>query len=343
MFLSWLTEAAKKTGYPVVEVAGWQKRTVRSDGFPKQPEALICHHTATSASLPGDYPSKNVVTFGRSGLPGPLSNYGLGRSGTIYVIAAGVCNHAGTGFWEGASGNSQTIGIEAESDGKSWTDSQIDSYIKLSAQICLKMGWTAKRVAGHKEYALPKGRKPDPSGISSLGSVFDMNTFRSKVSSLLVPTAPPIQDNSHTENIKTQYLLNALIVTGVATTGAWDDQSVKALAEVGTYFESVGIPYPFVRWRNEGASLRSYLAGRLVEGLPKRTIGRGDVGGDIVGWKKFLRATYTSEGLLVVDGVFDDATRNATIKWQKANQLTADGIVGSSSVKKAGEHLSKLI
>jgi peptidoglycan hydrolase-like protein with peptidoglycan-binding domain len=37
--------------------------------------------------------------------------------------------------------------------------------------------------AGHKEYALPAGRKPDPS--------FDMNAFRSSVNAILDGTAPP--------------------------------------------------------------------------------------------------------------------------------------------------------
>ena len=36
---------------------------------------------------------------------------------------------------------------------------------------------------GHKEYALPKGRKPDPT--------FDMDDFRAQVAAIMAGTAPP--------------------------------------------------------------------------------------------------------------------------------------------------------
>jgi peptidoglycan hydrolase-like protein with peptidoglycan-binding domain len=59
-------------------------------------------------------PSLRVLIEGRSNLPGPLAQLGLGRDGTCYVIAAGRCNHAGAGLWQGVStGNSSFIGTEA--------------------------------------------------------------------------------------------------------------------------------------------------------------------------------------------------------------------------------------
>src|SRR5580700_4344959 len=52
--------------------------------------------------------------------PGPLAQLGLGRDGTFYVVAAGRCNQAGQGSWQGVTtGNSSFIGIEAENTGLS--------------------------------------------------------------------------------------------------------------------------------------------------------------------------------------------------------------------------------
>jgi peptidoglycan hydrolase-like protein with peptidoglycan-binding domain len=55
--------------------------------------------------------------------------------------------------------------------------------MRLCAAICKKRGLGAEMVAGHREYALPKGRKIDPTGI-------DMPTFRQRVAALLAGAAP---------------------------------------------------------------------------------------------------------------------------------------------------------
>ena len=106
-----LARVAKRTGYPVVEVKGWKKRGY---GQMVKAESVMCHHTAGPRT--GNYPSLNVVTHGRPGIAGPLCNYGIGRDGTIYVVAAGRANHAGRvakTMWS----NTRSIGIEAENTG----------------------------------------------------------------------------------------------------------------------------------------------------------------------------------------------------------------------------------
>jgi N-acetylmuramoyl-L-alanine amidase len=172
---TWLADASRMTGYPVVEVAGWQNR---GHGAMSSFQGVVCHHTAGPKT--GEYPSLAVVRDGRPGLSGPLAQLGLGRSGTVYVIASGLSYHAGVSAWAGFSSlNSTFIGIEAEDDGDGiWTSEQLDCYPRLAAALCYYMGRSASRVCGHKECALPLGRKPDPAGIN-------MNAFRDTVAYML--------------------------------------------------------------------------------------------------------------------------------------------------------------
>lgn len=176
VWIPWLADAARLTGYPVSEVAGW--RTLGHGGF-RVVEGVTAHHTADGPS--GDYPSFNVVRNGRAGLAGPLSNYGLGRTGRIQVIAAGACWHAGASRWAGFTDlNDEFIGIEAESVGSrdDWTAAQRDCYPRLVAAALYYMRRDASRLCGHKECALPLGRKVDP-------AFWNLNEMRNRVAWLL--------------------------------------------------------------------------------------------------------------------------------------------------------------
>lgn len=177
VYSPWLADAARLTGYPVVEVAGWR---TRGHGGMRVVEGVIAHHTAGPRT--GNYPSLNVVTNGRAGLKGPLSAYGLGRDGTIYVIAAGVSWHAGVTRWAGFSDlNDEFYGIEAESAGTvdDWTHAQKDCYPRLVAAILYYIRRGPDRLVGHKECALPIGRKPDP-------AFTNMVTMRAQVATMLL-------------------------------------------------------------------------------------------------------------------------------------------------------------
>jgi hypothetical protein len=169
-FQTWIIDAARATGYPVVEVAGW--RTRGRESF--DPRGLVWHHTAWPMTS-SDMPSLNLITNGRADLPGPLSQFGLGRSGTIYIIAAGRANHAGSGGWRGLVGNSSVFGIEAEhpgTRGTPWPAAQLDSYMKLSAELVRRGGFLTDMVCGHKEWA--PTRKVDPIDL-------DMNDMRRRI------------------------------------------------------------------------------------------------------------------------------------------------------------------
>ena len=180
--LTWLPTVLKDAGLKVATVDGWENR---GSGDIGEIKGVICHHTAGPRK--GNMPSLKTIINGRHDLPGPLAQLGLGRDGTFYVIAAGRCNHAGKGTWNGVTGgNTHFIGIEAENTGGAddfpWPAVQLDAYHRGVAAIFNHVKLDASCCAGHREYALPSGRKPDPS--------LDMVAFRSTVSAFIKGTAP---------------------------------------------------------------------------------------------------------------------------------------------------------
>jgi hypothetical protein len=181
--LTWLPDVLIAAGLKVAKVPGWENRG-RSDVG--ETFGVLCHHTGGRKQ--GNMPSLQVLIDGRPDLPGPLSQLGLGRDGTFYVIAAGKCNHAGKGIWQGqTNGNTNFIGIEAENTGNPddspWPAVQIEAYQRGVAAILKRIGRTAELCAAHREYATPHGRKDDPD--------FDMDIFRAAVAAILNGEAPP--------------------------------------------------------------------------------------------------------------------------------------------------------
>lgn len=174
--LTWLPQVLVASGLTVIEQPGWE---ARGHGDVGKPLGVLLHHTAGPAT--GEAPSLGTVENGRPDLSGPLAQLVLGRSGTFYVVAAGLCYHAGKGEWKGiTAGNTHFIGIEAENtglDNDPWPEGQMESYARGVAAILKHIGATVEMCAGHKEYALPHGRKQDPS--------FDCNAFRARVSAYM--------------------------------------------------------------------------------------------------------------------------------------------------------------
>jgi len=181
--LVWLPEVLRAAGLKVAETNGWVNRGVSEMG---RIRGVMCHHTGSPGS--GNMPTLKTLIQGRGGahpLPGPLAQLGLAVDGTWYVIAAGRANHAGAGEWNGVkTGNSSFIGVEAENAGTPqahWPDWQIDAYRRGVAAILSHIGESSEMCCGHKEYALPKGRKIDP--------IFDMDLFRESVRQVMRGTA----------------------------------------------------------------------------------------------------------------------------------------------------------
>ena len=157
-----MRRSAARTGYPYSE--SWSSH---NKGAMRGVWGVLCHHTGTPWDVPGDYPSLRVVRDGRPGLVNSLSAFGLGRSGTIYLISDKTSWHAGAGEYNGLrDGNGYLAGIEAESDGGAghWTSQQVDCYPRLVAAILVEIGRGEEYTTRHASFALPRGRKTDFAG-----------------------------------------------------------------------------------------------------------------------------------------------------------------------------------
>lgn len=184
--LTWLPDVLDTAGLKVAEVPDWRNRGRREMG---RVRGVMVHHTVGARD--GNMPSLDLLVKGRPDLSGPLAQLGLGRDGTFYVIAAGRANHAGEGKWRGViTGNSSFIGIECENTGRPddpWPAVQMDALRRGVAALLKHAGSDSSMVCGHKEYATPAGRKPDP--------LWDMAPFRESVAALMaggVSVAPSI-------------------------------------------------------------------------------------------------------------------------------------------------------
>jgi hypothetical protein len=161
----WLADAIRAEGVTVVEEPGW--KTAGSSSI--TPKVVVCHHTASGA---GDAPALGIVKTGRSDVPGPLCNVLLSRSGVAHIVASGRSNNAGLGGWKGITGNSNTLGIEAENNGigEPWPAIQMESYVRICAAMARHERIPVTNVIGHKEWT---NRKIDPT--------FNMTDFRTRV------------------------------------------------------------------------------------------------------------------------------------------------------------------
>jgi len=177
-----LADTCRKAGLKVVEIDGWKTRG-RPGGM-IEVRTITCHHTANGGAK-GNYPSLNTVKNGRSDVPGPLSQLGLGRDGTVYVIAAGVANHPGVSLKNDYT-KRYAIGIEAEAVGVpgtkgDWPEVQMVAYAKLCKALINRYQLSVADVRAHKETCSPRGRKSDPS--------FDMKAFRERVARTILTAA----------------------------------------------------------------------------------------------------------------------------------------------------------
>jgi hypothetical protein len=188
----------RKWRVPFAIVPGWTTRNRAGHGAFDDVNGFVVHHTGDDAL---DSVDLSTIINGRSGLPGPLAQFGCADDGVIHVVACGRANHAGggdqrvldavraesygdypptphehTGSARAVDGNAHFYGVETFYSGARPPSSRAyASLVLLAAAICDFHGWSSKSVIGHKEWS---DWKSDP------GSV-DMKTFRSDVAAAL--------------------------------------------------------------------------------------------------------------------------------------------------------------
>ena len=201
----WLADVleAQKPTLKVRKLDGWLQS---GHGDYKDLFGVMIHHTGNARE------TAESIRRGRPDLPGPLSNLHIAPDGTVTVVAAGVCWHAGAGEYPGLptnNGNWHLIGIEcawpmdtsitpATAGREPWPDAQMDAMVGSVAAILNRLGFDSSRVISHKEWGGRAQGKWDPGGVS-------MRTFRARVTEAqrgnFTPTAPTGQTTTGVEDM----------------------------------------------------------------------------------------------------------------------------------------------
>lgn len=138
-------------------------------------DTIIIHHTAPFASL------TRVGYFFQDVNSRVSAHFTVGKEGLIVqsVDEANRAWHAGPSSWLGKGNlNDYSIGIEILNDGDGkdpFTEPQYQALSKLVAYLMKKYDIPLSRVIGHRDIAIPLGRKIDPADN------FDWKSFKSKI------------------------------------------------------------------------------------------------------------------------------------------------------------------
>ena len=178
----WLGDVlrAQRPALKVAELPDWQ--SYGHGDYGSNIWGVMIHHTGNARA------DAMSIRNGRPDLEGPLSNIHIGQDGTVTIVAAGVCWHAGAGSYPGIptdGGNQVLIGIEcawprdtsitpATQTRERWPDVEIIAMRDTVAAILTKLGFASDRVIAHKEYAGQSQGKWDPGNL-------DMGWFRREV------------------------------------------------------------------------------------------------------------------------------------------------------------------
>lgn len=185
-----LIAALRAAGLEVVVITGWLARG-RPGSF--APVGVLNHHTGASARgwtrLKELAYAKWMFLTGRPDLPPPLCQIALGRSGVVYIGAAGRANHAGSARASGSvaagDGNTLYVGIEWMLSGKEpIPDEMMSAGVTLNAVLTEKQTQTSvQTISAHYQTSVTgKWDIGDPNGVNYNGAkVLDMGKFRSRV------------------------------------------------------------------------------------------------------------------------------------------------------------------
>jgi hypothetical protein len=218
IMLTNLDQVLAAKGIPFVEVnehpsdytnsSTWKERTRPPSTGCFTPSGVLCHHTASPAGT-SDAADINTILWGNGSAPGPISSIYIGRSGTCYILAAGRCNHGGSGVRPGVDSgcedmNCALIGIEVGNNGvgEVWSDACTNTYGAVVAALLEGYGFGLGDIYFHATTGPPSGgcnQKIDPAGPWQRqpdigGATWDLETWRSFVQEFM-GTTPPGEDD----------------------------------------------------------------------------------------------------------------------------------------------------
>lgn len=183
--LTWLADELRRAGLRVVEVDGWKTRG--SADF--LPVGMTWHATAGSRTSTAQA-EVYVILNGSTSAPPPIAQLMLYRDGTIYVCAAGRCNHNKVG-WDGPNeglGNTRLLGLEMANDnrGEPWPPVQLDAARRATAAIMKRLGADPmRRLAAHYEHQPYATRPPGEHSTKSDPYGVDMAKERPRVAAIM--------------------------------------------------------------------------------------------------------------------------------------------------------------
>lgn len=197
---SQVLEAVKASGVKYVLEDGWDNPAIGKYGSGWKPAGVVLHHTANGGAK-GNAPSLRWVLHNEYA-PVRACHFLVARDGTVHVIYALGCYHAGAGGplkVGGVSipkdlGNRYLYGIEVESKGTSasvtagpddvdgFTPAQVQATARLSAALVKLLGKDESAVIRHRDWA--PGRKTDV--------LQPVSYWRSLIAAFLVPPAKPV-------------------------------------------------------------------------------------------------------------------------------------------------------
>jgi hypothetical protein len=156
---TYLADLFRSGGLTVHEGRNW--KTTGADRF--APAGIIEHSTVTGTNV-SDERVAELLRVGRPDLAGPLSQWGTGRDGAVWLAAAGRANHNGYGY-----GGNDRFGNEMFNDGygEPHPEAQLYSSHVQAALLCRYHNWPSSAVLGHKES--DARRKIDPRNINMHG------------------------------------------------------------------------------------------------------------------------------------------------------------------------------
>lgn len=275
--------------------------TTKNDSYKRnnelQVKGLMLHSTATPGIMAQEFRDR----FDKAGLGKSVHGF---LDDTCYVQCLPYSKKAGHCRYDG---NNTHIGIELCEPAEWKTDAEYfnkvyKNAVELFASLCKKFGLNEQNIIDHAEgYKL--GIASNHSDVGHWFPLFgkSMDTFRADVKKQLASITQTESVDETKENVKDlQIALNAAYRTGLVVDGSFGEKTAAAVK----------------------AHILKYKKGNTVKK------------GAYVKWvQNRLLALGYSVGKSGVDGSYGKNTAEAVEKMQKADGLTADGIVGINTTQ----------